>query len=130
MSESNAAEPNDIGDQVRLYVYKVPKENHDAIVENQKLFADIFRRYGSYYRCFQLDNTESPDDFASMTDAVSANKDEEVWLDLESYRDRKHMDEVVARIESDENALALMKQYLELLSPGTSPILSKFSRRV
>src|SRR5512145_2449236 len=101
MSESNKAEPNDVGDQVRLYVYKVPKKNHDAIVENQKLFALTFRKYGSYYRSFQLDNSETPEGFTSMTDVVSANQDEEVWLDLESYRDRKHMDEVVTRIESN-----------------------------
>lgn len=54
-----------------------------------------------------------------MTSLVSANKDEEVWLDLEAYRDRKHMKEVVSKIESDEGALSLMKQYLHLISPAS-----------
>lgn len=130
MSESNTTVPESIGNQVRLYIYKVPKKNHDAIMKNQKQFADTFRKYGSHYQSFQLDTSETPEGFTSMTDVVSANQDEDIWLDLESYRDRKHMDEVVARIESDEYALSLMKQYLDLLSPGSNPILAKFSRRV
>jgi uncharacterized protein YbaA (DUF1428 family) len=130
MSEPNTAEPKGVGDQVRLYVYKVPKKNHDAIVENQKLFALTFGKYGSYYRSFQLDNSETPEGFTSLTGVVSANQDEDIWLDFESYRDHKHMNEVVTRIESDEYALSLMKQYLGLLSPGSNPILAKFSRRV
>lgn len=28
----------DIGNQLRIYVYRVPKKNHDAIVENQERF--------------------------------------------------------------------------------------------
>jgi hypothetical protein len=130
MSNSNPTESKDTGNQVRLYIYKTSKKNHNSIVENQRLFAETFRKHGSYYRSFQLDNTETPEGFISITDVLSANQDEEIWLDLESYRDRKHMDEVVAKIEIDENALSLMKQYLGLLSPRSSPILAKFSRRV
>jgi hypothetical protein len=40
--------------------------------------------------------------------------------------DRWHMKEVVSEIESDEVALSLMKQYLHLLSPGSSPIVAEF----
>jgi hypothetical protein len=63
-----------------------------------------------------------------MANAISANQDDEVWLDMESYRDRKHMNDVVSKIESDETALSLMKQYLELLAPGSSLIREEFSR--
>jgi uncharacterized protein YbaA (DUF1428 family) len=130
MSESNTTESKELGNQVRLYLYKTPKKNHDAIVENQRQFAETFRKYGSYYRSFQLDNTEVPEGFISMVNVLSANQEEEVWLDLESYRDRKHMDEVVTKIENDEYALSLMNQYLGLLSSSSRPILAKFSRQV
>jgi hypothetical protein len=36
------------------------------------------------------------------------------------------MKEVVSKIETDEVALSLMKQYLHLLSPGSSPIVAEF----
>jgi hypothetical protein len=63
-----------------------------------------------------------------MTNAISANQHDEVWMDMESYRDRKDMKDVVSKIESDESALPLMKQYLDLLTPGSSPIREEFSR--
>jgi uncharacterized protein YbaA (DUF1428 family) len=116
----------EIGNQLRIYVYRVPKKNHDSIVENQERFTETFRKHGCYYQSYQLGNTETSEGFASMASIVSANKDDEVWLDLEAYRDRQHMKEVVSKIESDEVALSLMKQYLHLLSPGSSPIVAEF----
>ncbi len=128
MSKPNVAEMQEEG-QVRLFVYRIPKKNHDAIVLNQNQFADMFKKYGCYARSFQLTSTETSEGFASMVAAVSANQEEEeVWMDLESYRDREHMNDVVSKINNDEYALSLMKQYLDLLSPGSNPILAEFSR--
>jgi uncharacterized protein YbaA (DUF1428 family) len=98
------------------------------MILNQKQFVEMFKKHGCYARSFQLTNTETSEGFTSMVAAVSANQEEEVWIDLESYRDRKHMNDVVSKINSDESALSLMKQYLSLLSPGSSPILAEFSR--
>lgn len=132
MSKSNRTEmepEKEIGSQVRLYVYRLPKKNHDMMVQNQQQFTDMFRNHGCYARSFRLDSTETSEGFTSIASVVSANQDEEVWLDLEFYRDRKHMDDVITKIESDESALSLMKQYLELLTPGSSPIKAEFSRQ-
>ena len=81
------------------------------------------------HEVFNLPTQRPQKGFTSMFAAVSANpEEEEVWIDLESYRDREHMNDVVSKINSDESALSLMKQYLSLLSPGSSPILAEFSR--
>jgi hypothetical protein len=45
-----------------------------------------------------------PECFVSISNVVQTNQNEEVWLDLEFYGDRKYMDDVVASIESDELA--------------------------
>jgi uncharacterized protein YbaA (DUF1428 family) len=129
MSKSNVTEiAKETEDQIRLYVYSVPKKNHDAMLQISSQFIDIFRKYGCHARSFQLDKTEPPEGFTSMTNAISANQHDEVWMDMESYRDRKDMKDVVSKIESDESALPLMKQYLDLLTPGSSPIREEFSR--
>jgi uncharacterized protein YbaA (DUF1428 family) len=130
MSESNISKiEQEIGSQIRTDIYRIPKKNHGAMVQIQKQFTDTFRKHGCYYQSFQLSNTQTPEGFTSMIDTVSANQeDEEVWLDLESYRDRKHMDDVISKIMNDESALSLMKQYLDLLSPGFSPIRAEFIR--
>jgi uncharacterized protein YbaA (DUF1428 family) len=66
--------------------------------------------------------------FTSISDAVSANQDEEVWMDVEAYKDHTHMDNVISKIMEDERALSTMKRFLDLLSPEFSHIRAKFRR--
>ena len=80
------------------------KNNHDTMVHNQKQFTDMFRKHRCYARSYQLDYTVISECFVSISNVVQANQNEEVWLDLEFYGDRKYMDDVVASIESDELA--------------------------
>jgi uncharacterized protein YbaA (DUF1428 family) len=91
-------------------------------------FADMFKNYGCYARSFQLESTETSEDFTNAANAVSVNKNEEVWLDLEFTTDRKHRDDVDTKIQNDERAGLLMKQYMELLVQGSRPIKSDFIR--
>lgn len=98
MDVSNAREPNgEIGNQIRVDIYRIPKKNHDEMVQNQKEFTDAFKKHGGYYQSFQLSNTaETSEGFTSMTTVLSTDQDEEVWMDLESYRDGKHMEDVIS----------------------------------
>lgn len=72
---------------------------------------------------FQLNsNGKTSDDmgFKNIANTVSANQDEEeVWLELQSYRDRKHQDEVGAIMQKDETAGQLLKQFMSLITPGS-----------
>jgi uncharacterized protein YbaA (DUF1428 family) len=73
-----------IGSEVAQFVYRVPKKNHDAMMQLNKQFVDTMRKYG-------------------------ANQDEEVWLELIFYRDRKHRDEVDAKMRNDESMAPLFQ---------------------
>ena len=69
------------------------------------------------------------DGITNIAKTVSANQDEEeVWMELIFYRDRKHRDEVGANMQNDENMERLYKQSVDLLSPGTGFIMGEFSR--
>jgi uncharacterized protein YbaA (DUF1428 family) len=118
----------EIGNYIRLSIYKIPKNNHNSLVENQRHFTNAFLEHGCNYQSFQLGNTEVPEGFTNLANVVSASRDEEVWLDFESYRDRKQMDEVIATLMKDEHALSLMKQYVGLLGPGFSIIRAELNR--
>jgi hypothetical protein len=48
-------------------------------------------------------------------------------MELIFYRDRKHRDEVGAKMQNDENMERLYKQSVDLLSPGSSFIMGDFS---
>ena len=64
----------------------------------------------------------------NIAKTVSASQDEEVWMELIFYRDRKHRDEVGAKMQNDENMERLYKQSVDLLSPGSNFVMGEFSR--
>ena len=118
-----------IGSEVAHFVYRVPKKNHEAMMQLNKQFADIMRKYGSPHLIFQLNNTEAPmDGITNIAKTVSASQDEEVWMELIFYRDRKHRDEVGTKMQNDENMERLYKQSVDLLNPGSSFVMGEFSR--
>ncbi|HVD35884.1 MAG TPA: DUF1428 family protein [Nitrososphaeraceae archaeon] len=130
MSKSNLTEiEQGIGSEVDHFVYRVPKKNHDAMVQLNKQFAEIMRKYGAPHLIFQLNNTEAPmDGITNITKTVSANQDDEVWMELIFYRDRKHRDEVSANMQNDESMGRLFQQSLDLVTAGTGFIMGEFSR--
>jgi uncharacterized protein YbaA (DUF1428 family) len=130
MSKSNLTEiEQGIGSEVDHFVYRVPKKNHDAMVQLNKQFAEIMRKYGAPHLIFQLNNAEAPmDGITKITKTVSANQDDEVWMELIFYRDRKHRDEVSANMQNDESMGRLFQQSLDLVTAGTGFIMGEFSR--
>jgi uncharacterized protein YbaA (DUF1428 family) len=84
MGKSNLTEiEQGIGSEVDHFVYRVPKKNHEAMVQLNKQFAEIMRKYGAPHLIFQLNNTEAPmDGITNVTKTVSANQDDEVWMEL------------------------------------------------
>jgi uncharacterized protein YbaA (DUF1428 family) len=118
-----------IGNEVDHFVYRVPNKNHDAIVQLNKEFGDIIRNYGVAHLVFQLNNTEAPmEGITNIAKTISATQDEEVWLELIFYRDRKHKDEVGAKMRNDERMGTLWQRSMALVSPGTGFIMGEFSR--
>ena len=115
-----------LGNQIRFYIYRIPKKNHDKMVQNQKEFTNAFRKEGGDYKSFQLESHGVPEGFTSISTILSAKPEEEVWMDLELYRDANQMDDVTSKLMDDKIALSLMRQYLGLLSPGSNPIRAEF----
>jgi len=106
MNKSNILEmDNEVdGGHTRLFIYRIPKKNHDAMVRLNKQFTDTLGKEGPLYiEFFCLNSNESLMPFTSIAKTVSANQDEEVWMEIHSYMDLKHADEVQAKIENDEN---------------------------
>jgi len=134
MSKSNEMETRQqIGNQVQLFLWQLPKKNHDAMVRFAKQVNDLFRKQGMQPpEVFQLNNnnakTSEDMGFTNISNAVSANQDEdEIWLELHSYRDHKHQEEVGAIMQSDESAGQLLRQFMGLIRPG-SCIEGQFGR--
>jgi len=121
----------EMGSQMQLFVYRNPKKNHDAMVQLQKEFNDIFRKLGDSprYEVFHLDNSATPmEGITNIANTISANQDEEVWVEILSYKDRKHMDEYCEKCKNDESMGALYQKFMNLVTPGTGLIMGDFSR--
>jgi uncharacterized protein YbaA (DUF1428 family) len=133
MSESKVTETElEIGNQVQLFVWRIPKKNHNAMVKLQKQFNDILIKYGVLrMEIFQLTNTDTYEGCTNILYTVSANADEEIWVELQSHRDLKQMDEITSKVMKDEIMHAegpLMKQFMDLVTPGSGMIMGKFTR--
>jgi uncharacterized protein YbaA (DUF1428 family) len=133
MSEPNVTEmEQEIGSQVQLFVWRVPKKNHDAMVKLQKQFNDILIKHGVLrMEIFQLTNTDTYDGCTNIFNTVSANQDEEIWVELQSHRDLKRMDEITSEVMKDESMHVegpLVKQFMDLVTPGSGMIMGKFTR--
>ena len=88
MSKSNVLEnQQEIGSHAQIFVYRIPKKNHDAIVQLNKQIKDILPKDGPLHsEFFYLSSTESIMNFLNITEIVSANQDEEVWVEIQSAR--------------------------------------------
>ena len=68
-------------------------------------------------------------EFTNIARMISANKeDEEVWLEIQSYRDRKHLEEVGAKMMADESMKKESQQFLSLITQGSRCSFGEFSR--
>jgi len=130
MTKANIAElEQEIGSEIDHFVYRVPKKNHDAMLQLTKQFAEIIKKYEALHLIFQLNSTEEPmEGITNIAKTVSADSDEEVWMELIFYRDRKHSDEIGEKMRNDESMGQLYQQSLNLVTAGTGFIMGNFRR--
>ena len=57
-------------------------------------------------------------DFVNVSKTISANDDEDVWLELQFYRDVTHVEEVMKAMEGDKRANESYEESMELITPG------------
>ena len=80
------------GNFLQLFLYRAPKKNHDAIVQNQKQFVPWFKKHGARIEYYQLGKSETQaavdsakqsgmDVMDSIDKAISTAEDEEVWIE-------------------------------------------------
>lgn len=102
------------------------------MVKLQKQFNDLLIKYGvQRMEIFQLTNTETYDGCTNLATTMSANQDEEIWIELQSHKDLKQMNEVITEAMKDEHMSVegpLMKEFMNLMTPGSDMVMGKFTR--
>ena len=110
---------NEIGNLVRLFIWRTTKKNHDTMMILDKPAKDMFGKVEVRQEIYQLSNTKDPEaesmGFTNISKTVSARDDEEVWLELQFYKDSKHHDEVAEKMKNDRVQWSLAKSSWKLL---------------
>jgi uncharacterized protein YbaA (DUF1428 family) len=128
MSNSdNFEHQKDTGGLIQIVFIRAPKKNHDALAKIGKQTDDFFRKHGVSKFVYSLNTRENMKDFVNISKIISANDDEDVNLEILSYRDAKHVEEVMKAMERDKRAGELYKESMEIITPG-SIVFGDFSR--
>jgi len=117
---------NELGNIIRLSVWRIPKTNHEALMQLEKPIREFFKNADVNQEIFQL-KTESDEQhkmaeqmgMTNIAKTIAAKQDEEVWLELQFYRDQKQLDDLVAEVQKNENARNIGKQFMDLLAPSS-----------
>ncbi len=115
------------GGYVQLFVYRVPKTNRDALQSLLRKIANKLREHGTLRSEFyQLYSTEAFQGFTTIANTFTLGPGEELWVELDHYRERAHRDSVMADLAKDTNAGALFRQLGPLVSAGYSIVMGEF----
>ncbi len=105
---------------VEIFLYRATKNNHDSLVRLNKQSHDLFIKYGALkFEVFTIDNRENMMDFVNLAKTISANEDEEVWLEIQSYKNSQHVKEFIDKMKDDKSVETLYKEFMGLITPGS-----------
>src|ERR671919_2858171 len=125
------------GNYLQHFIYRVPKKNHDAIVQNLKQFIPWFKKHGARVEYYQLGRSETQSaidsakqsgmDFMDSIDkvlstAAAEDYDEEVWIEQQYFRDYKHCQDVYAKMMQDKSIEPLGNEFFGLITQGKKMI--------
>ena len=106
--------------KVEIFIYRAPKKNHDSLVRLNKQSHDFFMKYGALkFEVFTIHNRENMMDFINLAKTISANDGEEVWLEIQSYKNSQHVKEFVDKMTKDTSMETLSKEFMDLITPGS-----------
>lgn len=115
--------------QVGIFLYRAPKENHDELVKINRHSHDFFIKHGILkFEVFTLNSKENMMDFVNFAKTISAGEDEEVWIEIQSYRDEKHVQEFFKSMEGDRSGDEMYEKFLKLITPGSIVSFGNFSK--
>jgi uncharacterized protein YbaA (DUF1428 family) len=129
------------GNYLQHFIYRVPKKNHDAIVQNLKQFVPWFKKHGARVEYYQLGRSETQaaidsakqsgmDIMDSIDKALSTatEDDEEIWIEQQRFRDYQHCKDVYAKMMQDKSIEPLGNEFFGLITKGKKMITGGFNR--
>ena len=115
--------------QVAIFLYRAPKANHDALVNINKHSHDFFIKHGVLkFEVYNLNARNDMTEFMNIAKTISASSDEDVWMEIQSYRDAKHVQEFMKAMEGDKSGDEMYAEFMRLITPGSIVTFGDFSK--
>jgi uncharacterized protein YbaA (DUF1428 family) len=138
MNKPDSTAGLETGGYLAAFLYRAPKENHDAITQNLKKFIPWFENNGVRIEYYQLAGRQTQEEVDSAKAAgmeaiesiakTLAAEDEDIWMELQYFRDHNHCKEVYAKMMKDKSIEPLGIEFFGLITKGKSLITGGFSR--
>ena len=113
---------------VYIFVYRIPNENHDALLKVQEKLTKIYKKHGTLRSHFyQLGKTSVFEGFSGFDKALGTSAEEEIWVELDTYKDAKDFQRVVEAVGNDAEAGPLWGELAQVTSKHPI-IMGEFSQ--
>ncbi len=100
-----------------IYIFRVSKKNVEAFLGIQRKAAKIYKEYGALDDItYATADLKAKYGCAAFGDVLDVSEDEVVLIEISSFRDRAHHDEVMAKVDSDEQVEELYTEVTSLLN--------------
>lgn len=117
----------DTKNYVEFVFYRVLKKNHESLLQVTNRLIELLKKEEVTYDCFGLISAEKIPGFTSITKIIPINPEEEdIWINIVTYKDRQHRSEVVEKISNDKECRDIYEEFMKLITPNTYFINGEF----
>jgi len=109
-----------------IFVYRISKRNHKALLNVQEKLRRIYKRHGMLgSRIYQLGKSNVFEGFSGFDKELGTTQEEEIWIEVDSYKDASEFARIVAKIGNDAEAGPLWGELAQITSEH-SVIMGEF----
>lgn len=126
---SKTDSPNkETANHVEVFFYRAPKKNHDAVAQNLKKFVPWFNKNEVGIEYYLFGGSETMEGMESIAKTLSTGEDEDVWMELQYFRDYAHCKDTYAKMMKDKSIEPLGNEFFGLITQGKSLVTGGFGR--
>jgi len=118
----------EIGNHLEAFFYRVPKKNREALENNLNKFRPWFQKNRIGLEYYRLGNAQTMEGCEGLAKTLSVGDDEDVWVELQYYRDCKHAEDAFDKMMKDKDIEPLGKEFFGLITQGKSMVTGGFDR--
>ncbi|MGH7807899.1 MAG: hypothetical protein ACRENT_07375 [Thermodesulfobacteriota bacterium] len=128
MNKNESVLKTETGKHLETFLYRVPKKNHDAVVKNLKKFVPWLEGEGVRLEYYRFGEGEIMEGMESIAKTLSAADDEEIWMELQYFRDLQHCKDVYSKMIQDKTMEPIGTEFFGLITKGKPLVTGGFRR--